>query len=47
MGLGLGGHPPLSEPEERIDGGRRLLVALSALLFLLSFSPVPLVLLAR
>jgi membrane-associated protease RseP (regulator of RpoE activity) len=47
MGMGLGGHPRLSEPEERIDGGRRLLVALSALLFLLSFSPVPLVLLAR
>jgi hypothetical protein len=47
MGLGLGGHPRLAEPEERIDGGRRLLVAISLVLFLLSFSPVPLALLAR
>jgi membrane-associated protease RseP (regulator of RpoE activity) len=47
MGLGLGAHPPLVEPEERIDGGRRLLVFVSFLLFVLSFSPVPLALLAR
>ena len=47
MGLGLGSHPRLTEPEERIDGRRRLLVAASCLLFLLSFSPVPLALLAR
>ena len=47
MGMGLGAHPRVAEPEERIDGGRRLLVAISGLLFLLSFSPVPLALLAR
>lgn len=46
MGLGLGFHPPLQEPEERLDGTRRLLVGLSLLLFVLSFSPVPLALLA-
>jgi membrane-associated protease RseP (regulator of RpoE activity) len=47
MGLGLGHHPQLAEPEERIDGKRRLLVLVSLLLFALSFSPVPLALLAR
>jgi len=47
MGLGLGMHPRLLEPEERLDGWRRLLVALSLILFLASFSPVPLALLAR
>jgi membrane-associated protease RseP (regulator of RpoE activity) len=47
MGVGLGGHPQLKEPEERIDPRRRLLVWTSLLLFLLSFSPVPLALLAR
>jgi membrane-associated protease RseP (regulator of RpoE activity) len=47
MGMGLGSHPRLAEPEERIDWGRRLLVAASAVLLLLSFSPVPLALLAR
>jgi membrane-associated protease RseP (regulator of RpoE activity) len=47
MGLGLGAHPRLSEPEERLDGPRRILVALSVLLFVLSFSPVPLAFLAR
>lgn len=47
MGMGLGSHPPLAEPEERIDWGRRLLVGASAVLLLLSFSPVPLALLAR
>lgn len=47
MGLGLGMHPRLAEPEERIDGWRRALVASSLVLFLLSFSPVPLALLAR
>lgn len=47
MGLGLGSHPRLIEPEERIDWRRRLLIAVSALLLLLSFSPVPLALLAR
>jgi membrane-associated protease RseP (regulator of RpoE activity) len=46
MGLGLGFHPPLAEPEERLDGPRRLLVAASLVLFILSFSPVPLALLA-
>src|SRR2546430_8091698 len=46
MGLGLGHHPSLAEPEERIDGSRRLLVAVSLLLFVLTFSPVPLALLA-
>jgi membrane-associated protease RseP (regulator of RpoE activity) len=46
MGLGLGFHPPLAEPEERLDGPRRVLVAVSALLLLLSFSPVPVALLA-
>src|SRR5689334_22614362 len=39
MGLGLGHHPQLAEPEERIDGKRRLLVLVSLLLFALSFSP--------
>src|SRR5207302_26533 len=47
MGLGLGMHPRLSEPEHRIDRTRRVQVAVSLLLFLLSFSPVPLALLAR
>ncbi len=46
MGLGLGVHPPLEEPEDRLDGPRRALVALSVLLLVLSFSPVPLALLA-
>jgi membrane-associated protease RseP (regulator of RpoE activity) len=47
MGLGLGMHPRLAQPEERIDGWRRLWVVVSLLLFALSFSPVPLALLAR
>ena len=47
MGLGLGMHPRLSEPEHRVDLARRVQVAVSLLLFLLSFSPVPLALLAR
>ncbi len=46
MGLGLGFHPPLAQPEERLDGPRLALVAVSLLLFALSFSPVPLALLA-
>jgi len=46
MGLGLGFHPRVAEAEERLDGPRRLIVAVSLLLFLLSFSPVPLALLA-
>ncbi len=46
MGLGLGFHPPLREPEEKLDWPRRALVAASLLLFVLSFSPVPLALLA-
>ena len=46
MGLGLGFHPPLREPEERLDWPRRLIVMISLLLFVLSFSPVPLALLA-
>ena len=45
MGLGLGYHPPLAQAEERLDGPRRALVAVSLLLFALSFSPVPLSLL--
>lgn len=46
MGLGLGFHPPLAEPEDRLDGPRRILVLVSLLLFVLSFSPVPVALLA-
>jgi membrane-associated protease RseP (regulator of RpoE activity) len=46
MGLGLGAHPHLAEPEERLDGPRRALVLVSLVLFLLSFTPVPLALLA-
>lgn len=46
MGLGLGFHPRLAQPEERLDGPRRALVLISLLLLLLSFSPVPLALLA-
>jgi membrane-associated protease RseP (regulator of RpoE activity) len=46
MGLGLGFHPPLSQPEEKLDAPRRILVFSSLLLFVLSFSPVPLALLA-
>ena len=46
MGLGLGFHPPLREPEETLDWPRRLTVAASLLLFVLSFTPVPLSLLA-
>jgi membrane-associated protease RseP (regulator of RpoE activity) len=45
MGLGLGFHPPLAQPEERLDGPRRALVAVSVVMFVLSFSPVPLALL--
>jgi membrane-associated protease RseP (regulator of RpoE activity) len=45
MGLGLGFHPPLAQPEERLDGPRRALVALSVVMLVLSFSPVPLALL--
>ena len=45
MGLGLSFHPPLQEPEERLDGPRRALVVASVILFVLSFSPVPLALL--
>jgi membrane-associated protease RseP (regulator of RpoE activity) len=45
MGLGLGAHPRLAEPESELDGPRRALVAVSALLFVLSFSPVPIALL--
>jgi membrane-associated protease RseP (regulator of RpoE activity) len=47
MGLGLGAHPRLAEPEERIDTTRRLLVLASLLMLVLSFSPVPLGLLTR
>jgi membrane-associated protease RseP (regulator of RpoE activity) len=47
MGLGLGNHPPLAEPEQRIDFGRRLLVLVSLVLFVLCFTPVPLSLLRR
>ena len=46
MGLGFGSHPRLAAPEERLDRPRRALVAVSLLLFVLSFSPVPLALLA-
>jgi len=46
MGLGLGFHPRLQQPEERLDWARRALVLVSLLLFALSFSPVPLALLA-
>lgn len=46
MGLGLGRHPELTEPEERLDGPRRALVVVSLLLFALSFCPVPLAMLA-
>jgi membrane-associated protease RseP (regulator of RpoE activity) len=46
MGLGMGYHPRLTQPEERLDGPRRALVAVSLLMLVLSFSPVPLALLA-
>ena len=46
MGLGMGFHPRLSQPEERLDGPRRALVLVSLLMLVLSFSPVPLALLA-
>ncbi len=46
MGLGLGVHPPLEEPEQSLDGPRRALVILCVALLALSFSPVPLALLA-
>jgi membrane-associated protease RseP (regulator of RpoE activity) len=46
MGLGLGVHPQLPAPEERLDGPRRALVFVSLVIFILSFSPVPLALLA-
>jgi len=46
MGLGLGVHPPLTEPEEQLDGLRKGLVLASLVLFALSFCPVPLALLA-
>jgi hypothetical protein len=46
MGLGLGAHPQLAEPEEELDGPRKLLVLISIALFALSFCPVPLALIA-
>jgi membrane-associated protease RseP (regulator of RpoE activity) len=46
MGLGLGRHPELGEPEEHLDRRRQLLVLASAVLFALSFCPVPLAMLA-
>jgi membrane-associated protease RseP (regulator of RpoE activity) len=46
MGLGFGSHPRLAASEEQLDGPRRALVWISLLLFALSFSPVPLALLA-
>jgi len=46
MGLGMGHHPPLAQPEEKLDGPRRALVLVSAVLLVLSFSPVPLALLS-
>jgi membrane-associated protease RseP (regulator of RpoE activity) len=46
MGLGLGVHPPLEEPEEKLDRPRKGLVLASLVLFALSFCPVPLALLA-
>jgi membrane-associated protease RseP (regulator of RpoE activity) len=46
MGLGLSMHPQLPAPEERLDGPRRALILISLVIFVLSFSPVPLALLA-
>ena len=46
MGFGLGHHPRMDAPEARLDGRRRAMVAVSVVLFVLSFSPVPLALLA-
>jgi membrane-associated protease RseP (regulator of RpoE activity) len=46
MGLGLGRHPPIEEPEDKLDGPRLALVVASVILFGLSFCPVPLALLA-
>ncbi len=45
MGLGLSMHPQLPAPEERLDGPRRALILISLVIFVLSFSPVPLALL--
>lgn len=45
MGLGLSMHPELPAPEERLDGPRRALILISLVIFVLSFSPVPLALL--
>lgn len=47
MGLGLSAHPTLEAPEAGLDGRRRALVAASVAMMVLSFSPVPLVLLAQ
>jgi membrane-associated protease RseP (regulator of RpoE activity) len=46
MGLGLGVHPSLEEPEQHLDGPRKGLVLISLILFALSFCPVPLALIA-
>ena len=46
MGLGLGGHPKLPEGDEQLGAGPRALGVLSLAMFALSFSPVPLSLLA-
>lgn len=40
-------HPPLAEPEERLDLGRRALIGLCALALALSFCPAPVALLVR
>jgi membrane-associated protease RseP (regulator of RpoE activity) len=46
MGLWMNFHPEIAAAEERLDGKRRAVLLLSALLFALSFWPVPLAALA-
>ncbi len=46
MGLWMNFHPPLTAPEERLDGRTRAVLLISVLLFALSFWPVPLAALA-
>lgn len=42
MGLGLSNHPRLAAPEPSLDRERKLLIAAAVIIFVLSFTPVPL-----
>jgi MFS family permease len=41
-GIFLNYHPPVAESEPRLSTGRRAVLAVSLIIFVLSFAPVPL-----